>query len=102
MAMRRGPLGTWALALPLAWLPSLARACPVCFAAQDEAQRIALLGTTVFLTALPLLLIGGVIFWLATRSAQDDRPEPPRVEPSESAAAPVPSAPEATGSFGTR
>ena len=56
-------------------LPSLAYACPVCFAAQNEAARIAFLGTTVFLTALPVLMIGAVIYWLASRSAEEPEAE---------------------------
>jgi len=53
----------------VAW-PAVALACPVCFAAKNEASRIAFLTTTVFLTATPLLMIGGVIYWLARRSAE--------------------------------
>ena len=52
-------------------LPSLAYACPVCFAAQSEAARVAFLATTVFLTAAPVLMIGGVIYWLASRSTEE-------------------------------
>jgi hypothetical protein len=33
-------------------------ACPSCFAEAGEEQRQAYLGTTVFLSALPLLLLG--------------------------------------------
>jgi hypothetical protein len=54
--------------------PALALACPVCFNAKNEAARIAFLATTVFLTALPLFLIGGTITWLAHRAAQVDQP----------------------------
>jgi len=53
--------------------PALALACPVCFNAKDDAARVAFLATTVFLTALPLLLIGGAISWLARRAAQADQ-----------------------------
>lgn len=49
-------------ASPVAW------ACPVCFAAKDEAQRVAFSFSTMFLTALPLLLIGGFISWIARRA----------------------------------
>jgi hypothetical protein len=66
------------LAAAVAWaLPSLAYACPVCFNAKDEAGRVAFLGTTLFLTALPLILIGGVIYWVVSRSAAADVAEPP-------------------------
>jgi hypothetical protein len=56
-------------------LPSLAYACPVCFAAQNEAARVAFLGTTVFLTAAPVLMIGAVIYWLASRSTEEPEAE---------------------------
>lgn len=55
--------------------PALALACPVCFAAKDEASRIAFLATTVFLTALPLLLIGGVVMWLSKRAQAAEQGE---------------------------
>jgi hypothetical protein len=64
-------------------VPSLAHACPVCFSAKDEAGRLAFLGTTLFLTALPLLLIGGVIYWVASRSAAEVDSEPGSAEPTE-------------------
>ena len=58
--------------------PALALACPVCFQAKDEASRIAFLATTVFLTALPLLMIGGVVMWLSKRvQAADQNDDPP-------------------------
>lgn len=53
--------------------PALALACPVCFSAKNEATRVAFLGTTVFLTALPLFLVGGVALWLAKRMEQAER-----------------------------
>ena len=37
-------------------------ACPVCF--QGNENRLAFLITTVFLSLLPLGLIGGVVYWL--------------------------------------
>jgi hypothetical protein len=65
--------------LPLLCTPAIARACPVCFAARDEAERIALLGTTVFLTALPVIMVGGIIYWIAKRSREldEDQAAPP-------------------------
>lgn len=53
--------------------PALAWACPVCFSVKNEATRIAFLGTTVFLTALPLVLMGGVGVWLAKRVEEAER-----------------------------
>ena len=64
-------------------LPSVAFACPVCFSAKDEAERVAFLGTTVCLTALPLIMIGAAIYWLASRSVEADDVEPPPTDPVE-------------------
>ena len=44
-----------------------ANACPVCFDPQNEANRVAFIATTVFLTFLPLLMIGGIVLWLRRR-----------------------------------
>jgi hypothetical protein len=80
------PLQLTAAAGALLASPALASACAVCFSAKNEATRIAFLGTTVFLTALPLFLIGGVIFWLARRIEQAERATAeelvPAVEPA--------------------
>jgi len=38
-------------------------ACPVCFAAKGEANRKAFVATTVFLSALPLVMIGTSVWW---------------------------------------
>jgi hypothetical protein len=76
--------------------PTLALACPVCFNAKDDAARVAFLATTVFLTALPLLMIGGVVMWLTRRAAAADQAyvEPsPELEP----AAGTDPAPDVTG-----
>jgi len=59
--MRRAALR--ALPLLIASLPSVALACPVCFSANEQ-NRLAFLGTTVFMTVLPLTMIGGVVYWL--------------------------------------
>ena len=81
-----------AVALVVGLGASTAYACPVCFSAKDEAQRQAFFDTTIFLTLLPLVLIGAVIFWVARRSRQLDAeveaerqpraPEPERASPS--------------------
>ena len=55
-------IGTWLL-------PAVALACPVCFSA-TEANRGAYLGTTVFLSLLPLAVIGSVLVFLRVRSKQ--------------------------------
>ena len=49
-------------------------ACPVCFSAKNEENRIAFIITTAFLTFLPLGLFGGGVWWLHRRARQaDDR-----------------------------
>lgn len=52
--------------------PWVAYACPVCFSAKDEANRLAFLGTTVFLTGLPIALIGGFAYWALRRLRAHD------------------------------
>ena len=43
--------------------PGLAQACPVCFSGED-ANRLAFTTTAVFMTFLPLIMIGGTVYWL--------------------------------------
>jgi hypothetical protein len=50
-------------------VPTLAHACPVCFDA-NEANRTAFIATTVFLSLLPLTMIGAIVLWI--RSHQDE------------------------------
>jgi len=47
--------------------PQLAEACSVCGAGRDEANRVAFIVTTAFMSILPLLIIGGLIMWLRAR-----------------------------------
>ncbi len=50
------------------WLwPAIAEACPVCFNPTEE-SRMGFILTTVFLTVLPLSMIGGMVYWLVRRS----------------------------------
>jgi hypothetical protein len=57
--------------------PATAFACPVCFDPRDE-NRLAFLGTTIFLSLLPLGLVAGMLLWIRHRSRQlaDDGPAP--------------------------
>lgn len=49
------------------WAASdLALACPVCFVA-DEKTRWAYLGTTIFLSLLPLAMAGTLFWWIRRR-----------------------------------
>ena len=68
--------GGWraaAIVLIAVWAPRIALACPVCTAGRDEENRIAFIATTAFLTFLPLLMIGGVVWWLRNRVRQVER-----------------------------
>jgi hypothetical protein len=49
--------------------PRLAQACSVC-ADPEAANRTAFIITTVLLSVLPLLLVGGMVAWLWRRAAQ--------------------------------
>ena len=51
-----------------AWVPSI-QACPLCFGSTPFAHG--LLWAAVFLLPLPLLLIGGLVFWIR-RQAQEE------------------------------
>jgi hypothetical protein len=51
-------------------VPRLAAACAVCFTGRTDETRTAFLVTTGLLTALPILLIGSLIWWLRRRAHQ--------------------------------
>lgn len=57
-------------------VPQLAAACAVCFTGRSDETRVAFLVTTGFLTVLPILMIGSVVWWLCRRARQnrDDHP----------------------------
>jgi hypothetical protein len=55
-----------ALVVAVVGWPEAAVACPVCFSGREE-NRLAFILTTVFLTALPLLIIGSAVLWLRAR-----------------------------------
>ncbi len=66
----------------LALIPDAVSACPVCFSATDE-NRLAFLGTTIFLSLLPLGMVAGAGLWIRRRARElddgdvdPDRPEP--------------------------
>ena len=80
----------WALsAVLVGWTPTIALACPVCFAA-DEANRDAFLATTVFMSLFPLAMIGGLLAFLVKRAREADvelasvaPPPPPPIPPTD-------------------
>lgn len=58
------PIAIAALLALLLLAPGLAEACSVCFSGQD-ANRLAFTITAVFMTFLPLIMIGGTVYWLS-------------------------------------
>jgi hypothetical protein len=50
--------------------PQLAAACAVCFTGRADETRVAFIVTTGFLTALPILLVGTLVWWLCRRTRQ--------------------------------
>jgi hypothetical protein len=67
----------WALGAVVAvtWAADLAYACPSCASPLEE-NRQAFVDTTVFLTVVPLMMIGGFVWWLRRRiRAMEDVPE---------------------------
>jgi len=69
-------LGT---ALALSVIPAVAHACPVCFSAQNEENRFAFVAMTIFLTLLPLGMLGlGMgLAWRRMRAMENASPERP-------------------------
>jgi hypothetical protein len=66
-----------ALLLSVAWAADLAYACPSCASPLEE-NRQAFVDTTIFLTLVPLMMMGGFIWWLRRRfRAMDEAPEIP-------------------------
>lgn len=69
-------LTRWLLPIAILMLPNIALACAVC-SAREDAARIAFIATTVFMSALPVALVFGVVWWLRKESrAQQSRRAP--------------------------
>jgi hypothetical protein len=66
--MRRPWIVPLALLLLVA-LPDAAHACPVCFDPREE-NRVAFLATTIFMSVVPLGMVGGLGLWLRRRARQ--------------------------------
>ncbi len=58
----------------------VAWACPVCFDPNEQSRGVFLL-TTAVMTFVPLILIGGVVYWLWRRSEALDQLDPPGGHP---------------------
>ena len=66
----------WLLALsPLVWFPQAALACAVCGAFVQEATRKAFIGTTAFMTFLPLGMLFLLVGWFIRRTLQREEEE---------------------------
>jgi hypothetical protein len=65
----------------LGWLaaPGLAAACSVCTAGRDEENQLAFLLSTIFMSVLPLLVIGTILFVLWRRFRQAELADPAAV-----------------------
>jgi hypothetical protein len=73
--MRVARASVAAALVALAWVADLAYACPSCASPLEE-NRQAFVDTTVFLTVVPLMMMGGFIWWLRRRiRAMDEAPE---------------------------
>ena len=65
--------------------PELARACAVCTSGTEEASRLAFILTTAFLSTLPLVMLGAVLWWLWRRTRQLERDATDRDHSSQTA-----------------
>ncbi len=65
--MRIRRLATWLIAWIVVSMPSVAAACAVCSAGKDEENAFAFLMSTIFMSLMPLLAIGTLVFVLWRR-----------------------------------
>ncbi|MBT8468046.1 MAG: hypothetical protein HKN10_19540 [Myxococcales bacterium] len=73
MRAARAVMGSAVLAM--AWAANLAYACPSCASPLEE-NRQAFVDTTIFLTVVPLTMMGGFVWWLRRKVRErDDAPE---------------------------
>lgn len=64
--MRRRRLFAWLLAAVLTSLPAVAAACPTCGVGNGR-NKMAFFVTTIFLSLLPLGIIGAGLYWLSRK-----------------------------------
>jgi hypothetical protein len=58
-------------AVGAAWVADSALACPSCASPLEE-NRQAFVDTTIFLTVVPLMMIGGLIWWIRRKVRERD------------------------------
>ena len=58
-------------AVAVAWVADAAYACPSCASPLEE-NRQAFVDTTIFLSLAPLLMIGGLVWWILRRAREMD------------------------------
>jgi hypothetical protein len=62
-------------AVVIGWAVDVAHACPSCASPLEE-NRQAFVDTTIFLTVVPLAMIGGLIWWIRRKAREmEGRPE---------------------------
>jgi BioD-like phosphotransacetylase family protein len=62
------PTAPLVLAAALCAAPRVAAACSVCMAASSDSTRLAFLMTAAFLSVTPLLMVGGILWWVVRRA----------------------------------
>jgi hypothetical protein len=73
--MRLARASVAAAAVALSWAADLAYACPSCASPLEE-NRQAFVDTTIFLTVVPLMMMGGFVWWLRRKiRGMDEAPE---------------------------
>ena len=53
--------------------PRASQACAVCTSGTEDANRLAFIITTALLSFLPLLIVGGFVWWLRRRTRELDQ-----------------------------
>ncbi|MCG8591045.1 MAG: hypothetical protein MJE66_17270 [Proteobacteria bacterium] len=76
MIARLQPLWTALVTAAVLLSPRVVLACSVCSAGREDESAAAFIWMTVFLSVLPLAIVGGAVFWLWRHSKRRAEPEP--------------------------
>jgi amino acid transporter len=60
-------------ALSIGWAVDVAYACPSCASPLEE-NRQAFVDTTIFMTVVPLAMVGGMIWWIRRKAKELEKP----------------------------